>query len=92
MRYEEFVYYAIHFIYTSYGITYEYTSGTLYRTKKAAEKAISSEWERLKIEGEELKEAKIKNYYPINDPEEESREAWQSLGDAYQEAMEEING
>ena len=92
MRNELFVYYAIHFIYTWGGITYEYTGGNLYPTKEAAQKAIATDWEDLEMPGEELIKAEIKNFYPVKPTEEESREAWQSLGDAYEEAMEEING
>lgn len=69
MRNELFVYYAIHFIYTCYGITYEYTGGNLYSTKEEAQKAIARDWESLKIEGEELTKAEIKNFYPVK-PEE----------------------
>lgn len=86
------MYFAIHFIYISYGSTCEYTGGNLYSTKEEAQKAIARDWETLKIEGEELIKADIKRFYPYHPTEEESREAWQSLGDAYEEAMEEING
>lgn len=92
MRTELFVYYAIHFIYTFGDTTYQYTGGNLYSTEEEAQKAIARDWEELEMPGEQLIKADIKRFYPVRPTEEETREAWQSLGDAYEEAMEEING
>ena len=71
MRTELFVYYAIHFIYTSGCITYEYTGGNLYSTEEEAQKAIAKDWEDLKMQGEKLIKADIKRFYPVHPTEEE---------------------
>ena len=98
MRTEKCIYYAIKFNYRSNGMNFEYVAGNLYSTKEEAEKAIDKDWEALKSEGEELISADIKYFYPVQPIEEEQlteeeiKEAWQSLGDAFVEAMEEING
>lgn len=92
MRNEQYIYYAIEFNYKSNGLYHIYVDNTLFRTEEEARKAIPTEWNELKDETDILLDTRIKMMYPARPTEEESREAWQSLGDAYQEAMEEING
>lgn len=92
MKTEQFIYYVIQFIYTSNGLTHTFVDNVLFRTEEEAREAIHTEWLILKDPTDTLKEATIKMMFPARPTEEESREAWKSLGDAYEEAMEEING
>lgn len=92
MRNEQFIYYTIQFNYKSCGQYHTFMNNVLFRTEEEARKAIPTEWNDIKDETDILLDAQIKMMFPARPTEEETREAWQSLGDDYQEAMEEING